>query len=326
VSPELDGPVTVLSRHWKDGQRELAYVTRSIAAAVSRSVPVTVLIPGAPAVSEADGAFDLTAVGHGPGGSWPSASDLHLPSPAAQAAAVIVDDLTDDARPVLAALGSTARLFTIESADRQPNGVPATSLSMLQRDHSTGTRFVGLHVPVNPLAAVHRHNGFGFVGYVLVLSGRWGRYDQPPDEVAWVTAAFHSTNIVVVEDAQASLWRGRALRGTTSVDSRTDLWRLVAHARVCIDVAPGAVISRECVEALRFGTPIIVPADSPVAAAHAAVGGLTYGNMSDLLHRVRECQDDTRRAELSVAGKSYADECYGDPEVFVERVRLALAT
>jgi hypothetical protein len=321
----MDTPVTIVSRHWKERRGELSYVIRSVAAAVSRSAPVSVLVPGAQEGSEADGAFDLTSIGQGASGGWPGASDLHLLSPAPDAATVIVDDLTEDVGPVLAALGSTTRLFTIGSAGR-PLHVPATTLSMLERDGGSRTRFVGLHVPVNPLAAVHRHNGFGFVGYVLVLSGRSGRHEQPPDEVAWVTAGFHSINVVVVEDAQASLWRGRALRGTTSVDSRTDLWRLVAHARVCVDAAPGTIIARECVEALRYGTPIIVPADSPVAASHAAAGGLTYSSMDDLLYRVGECQNDARRAELSVAGRSYADEWYGDPLRFVERVRLALAT
>ena len=30
---------------------------------------------------------------------------------------------------------------------------------------------VGVYVPVNPLAALHRHHGFGFTGYQLVLVG-----------------------------------------------------------------------------------------------------------------------------------------------------------
>jgi len=326
VNPEMDAPVTIVSRHWNEEHRELSYVIRSVAAAASRSFPVTVLVPGAQGELQADGAFDLTPVGRGPDGGWPDPSGLHLSSPAPQAAAVIVDEFTDDVEPLLHALGTAAPLFTIGPATRQPDGVQVGTLSVLQHDARDGARFIGLHIPVNPLAAVHRHNGFGFVGYVLVLSGRAGRHEDPIDEVAWTTAGFHSANVVVVEDARASLWRGRALRGTTTVDSRTDLWRLVAHARVCIDAAPGTVIARECVEALRFGTPIMVPDDSAVAASHAVAGGLTYGSMADLLQRVGECLDDSRHAELSTAGKAYADECYGDPAAFVERVRLALST
>ncbi len=42
---------------------------------------------------------------------------------------------------------------------------------------------VYVHIPINPLAAAHRHNGFGFTGYMLVLSGRERPHDIPPPEV-----------------------------------------------------------------------------------------------------------------------------------------------
>ena len=57
------------------------------------------------------------------------------------------------------------------------------------------------------------------------------------------------------------------------MDTRMDLWRLVAHANVCIDLRPGSYIARECVEALRFGTPIIVPECAGPAVVHAREGG-----------------------------------------------------
>jgi hypothetical protein len=130
---------------------------------------------------------------------------------------------------------------------------------------------------------------------------------------------------VVIEDATASVWRGRALRGTTSVDSRTDLWRLIAHAHVCIDLAPGPLVAKECVESLRFGTPIIVPEDAPAAVAHAgAGGGLVYGNMADLLLQVSRCESESVRARLSGDGREYADATYGDSNLFCDRVYRAL--
>ena len=57
--------------------------------------------------------------------------------------------------------------------------------------------------------------------------------------VAWLTARFPDKEVVVVEDATAAVWRGRVLRGIVDVYTRTDLWRLVAHARVTVDLAPG---------------------------------------------------------------------------------------
>jgi hypothetical protein len=182
-----------------------------------------------------------------------------------------------------------------------------------------------MQVPVNPLAAAHRHNGFGFVDYLLVLSDRVGDHELPPDGAAWLTAGLHRANVVVVENAKASVWRGRALRGVTSVDSRTDLWRLVAHARACVDLGPGSIIARECVESLRYGTPIIVPEHAAAAAAHAAAGGgLTFDSMADLLHCARRFDDAGFRSHLSQSGRAYADSTYGSPSTFTDSVHHAL--
>ena len=162
-----------------------------------------------------------------------------------------------------------------------------------------------MHVPVNPLAELHRHHGFGFTGYQLVLSDRPGTPDDPPPAVAWLSAAFPAAEIVLIDDAVASAWKGRALRGTVHVDTRMDLWRLLAHAAVCIDLAPGASIARECIEALRFGTPIIVPDDSGPAALHAqAGGGATFGDPGELIDAVATLQDGANRSAASEAGRA----------------------
>ena len=122
-----------------------------------------------------------------------------------------------------------------------------------------GDGSVGVYVPVNPMAERHRHHGFGFTGYHLVLSGRAAAEDEPPAEVAWLSAAFPDEHVVLVEQAAASAWRARALRGRVSVDTRMDLWRLLAHAAVCVDLGPGGLVARECIEALRLGTPVVAP-------------------------------------------------------------------
>ncbi len=96
---------------------------------------------------------------------------------------------------------------------------------------------LGPYVPVNPLAAKHRHHGFGFTEYVLILSGPEG--GDPPTAADSIGAALPDTDVVVVGDAVASAWKGRTLRGRVGIDTRTDLWRLMAHAAVCIDLAPG---------------------------------------------------------------------------------------
>ncbi len=181
----------------------------------------------------------------------------------------------------------------------------------------------GPFVTVDPGAMAHRHHGFGFTGYVFVLSDRVGRQGAPPAAVAWLTSAFHDCDIVLVEDAVASAWKGRSLRGTTPVDTRMDLWRLVAHAGVCVDLAPGSFVARECVEALRLGTPIIVPAAAPVASALArACGGGTFSDTWGLIEATDKLLGET--AVASARAKEYADAAYGDPEAFAAGLQRLL--
>jgi hypothetical protein len=100
-----------------------------------------------------------------------------------------------------------------------------------------------------------------------------------------------------------------------------DLWRLVAHAYACVDVLPGIHIARECIEALRFGTPIVVPDGPGVAAIHAtASGGCTYRDPGDLVAHIAALQDGTRRSTASAIGARYADAHYGDPGALVTRL------
>jgi hypothetical protein len=317
MSAEPSTPLCVLTRDWPHPHRELSFVVRSVAGAATRSRPVRVLAPGPPGVSVADGAFDVMGLGADQG-RWPPPDGGLESSEVPDRAPILFDD-APDLVSWLADRPGTHPLFTVSGSGHDG----AAHLSVVPPG-GEDSRFIGLHVPVNPLAAAHRHNGFGQVGYVLVLSDDSGRDDQPVDAVAWVTAGFYDIDVVVVERATASLWRGRARRGTTSVDSRTDLWRLMAHARVCVDTSPGSTVARECVESMRFGTPIIVPRHS-VAARHVEAGtGLAYASLPELVDCVGRCRDDAFHKELSIGAKEYADATYGDPAAFCDRVSRAL--
>jgi hypothetical protein len=175
------------------------------------------------------------------------------------------------------------------------------------------------------LAEQSRHHGFGFTDYLLVLSDRTGEHAAPPPPAAWLTAAAPEAEVVVIEDAVASVWKGRALRGRVSVDTRTDLWRLLAHALVCVDLGPGPHIARECIEALRFGTPIVVPEGPGPAPIHArATGGATFRDASELLHAVDTFQNQSHRATVATASREYAETQYGNPAALVGRVERLL--
>ena len=307
----MNPPVAaVFGCHWLDRRSELAFVTRSIAGAASRCGPVAVVVPGNPGHSVADGAFDLQGVGRVGALRWPD--DLPTDS------VVLVDELTPEVATLLTRVEPASVLF-LSAGNDAPNAA-WRRLQLVGGDDP-----IGVHVPVNRLAEQHRHHGFGFTNYLLVLSDGTGEQAEPPSAAAWLSAAFSDADVVVVENAVASAWRGRALRGKVSVDTRMDLWRLLAHANVCIDLAPGAHIARECVESMRFGTPIVVPESSGPAAVHArASGGATFADASELLAGVASFQSEAHKAEAARSARHYGDAHYGDPAALVRRVEALL--
>jgi hypothetical protein len=304
----------------------LAFATRAIAGAASRFSDVTVAVPGTTTSTLADGAFDLHPTG-GDEEHWPAMDRISLPHPVTSYAHVIVDEVPASldlfsqqqrvARPIrlIAPPDSGAGMTAgVESLAILPNpaGVPEAT---------------GIHIPINPLAATHRHNGLGFIGYLLVLSNRPGSPSSvpPTDLVSWITASFHDTKVVVIEGGSAAVWQGRVLRGVVPVETRTDLWRLLAHARLTIDLEPGPIVARECIESLRVGTPIVVPKHS-TAEAHAAFGvGLTFDSVAELISCIDRLQDDRLLTPMQQSARDYAERWYGRPEQFVANLARSLA-
>jgi len=309
----------VVSCHWRDRRSELSYATRLIAGAASRCGPVSVLVPGTTGPSEPDGVFDLEGLGE--------AGDLRWPVEISGDHTVVVDDLTPEVAALLSRVEPRAVFYlTAGSSDGHPPSWQR--LHLVDTESGSAQPSVNVHIPVNPLAELHRHHGFGFTGYQLVLSDRLGcgNEEGAPPAVAWLSSAFHDAHVLVVEDAVASAWRGRALRGRVTVDTRMDLWRLLAHANVCIDLGPDPYIARECIEALRFGTPIIVPEHSGPAVVHAREGGgSTFGDPGDLLAAATEMRNEQKRSAASDAGRRYADQRFGDAGALVTRLRALLS-
>lgn len=298
-------PTVIVSRHWHEDRSELAFVVRSIAGGATRTRPVSVLVPMTAGTVEADGAFDLCGIGREESLSWPAAAPAD--------GIVVVDELTTD----LVAICPPGLYL---SGDDQSGAWQPMRLV-----EQSGGASPGLFVPVNAAALQHRHHGFGFTGYVLVLSAPTRRDEHLPEAAAWLTSAFHDLYVVVVENAVASAWKGRALRGSTSVDTRMDLWRLIAHAAVCVDLAPGSFVARECVESLRLGTPIVVPAHAEVASMHArASGGSTFVDAWDLLEATDKFRNEANRTSASAQGREYADDWFGQPAAFVDRLNRRL--
>jgi hypothetical protein len=296
-------PVVVVSSSWWGTGSETAFVTRAVAGALSRHAPVEVFCPagrdGGPR-TEADGLFDV-----------------QREAPAVSPSLVVCEP--DGAAATRAYPSAPAAVIGAgpSGAGRWSPGPP--------RPGEEGD--IGLHVAVNPLAAARPHNGLGFTDYLLVLTDRGGsafRPELPGDTVAWLAAAFPRRHLVVAEAGSVTVWRCRTLRGVVTVDTRPDLWRLMAHARATVDLGPGPLVARECVESLRFGTPVVVPAGTAASRLAAAGGGLSFADVEGLFRAVDEIDDPARRAELSARGRAAADAAYGDTDAFVARVGRAM--
>ena len=321
MNPETTKPsAVVLSSSWRRPESELSFVTRTVAAALSRHALVTVVAPMPAGAREADGAFDVIGIGEAPESGWPDVGRARWSRPPETGALWVLDDLSENARALHDDFGGAGRGFFVGP----PTGRTSSSLSQLAftADATTATTALGVHVPVNPLAAAHRHAGLGFTDYILVLTNRRSTppVEPPTPAVAWLTARFYDQHVVVVEGGSAAVWKGRALRGVVSIDTRTDFWRLLAHAAMTVDLAPGEIIARECVESLRFGAPIVVPSGT-VGALHAASGGgLIFSDTPGLFESVDQLLDDTERKNCARHGNDYAERLFGDPAAFVTKV------
>lgn len=289
-------------------------MARGLAGAASRVGSVSVLAPGPVGATVPDGLFDVVGIG--------SDGDLRDPGGLPGDAVVIVDELNAEAASMVSSSGLAPGFF-LSTLDG--SGVaPWRRLSVVPVQDEEGSCSVRPYVPVSPMAARDRHHGFGFTGYQLVLGGAASVGTDPPPPAAWLTAAFHQAEVVVVSGAVAFSWRGRALRGQVAIDTQMDLWRLLAHASVCIDLDPGPLLARECVEALRFGTPIVVPEGSGPAVVHARAGGFTFADAEELIAGVGRMQEGTERADVAARGRRYADATFGDPTRLVADVRVLL--
>jgi hypothetical protein len=268
---------------------------------------------------EPDGAFDL--VGVQAEERWPELERWDRPPNASSI--WIIDEPSPDAIALLDTQESKTAVLTIGPSDGA-SGRPLPRL-LMNPGTSTDTIAFGPYVPVNPLAQASRHTGFGFTNYILVLTDRSGHpsVDRPTADVAWLTSRFYDEYVIAVEDGRAAAWKGRALRGVVDVHTRTDLWRLLAHARVTVDLCPGSIIGRECIEALRLGTPIVVPANSVAAEHTRSGGGRTYEDVGGLLEAVELFIDEQTREHASGRGVEYAA-FYADPHASVEQMAKVL--
>jgi hypothetical protein len=305
----------------------MAAAMRSIAGALSRVADVDVVVPGdGPRV--ADGAFDLTPAGGPARDRWPEPEHV---APAPQRHEVVLVEAADeDGRALAASMAPGAAVWTVGRTGRAEGALLAVDVTGYAEEGEVpfpGLHRVGLYARIHPGARVRRHYGLRSIPeYLLVLGDRLGipTGPWPSARVRWVLARFPRRHVVVVEGGTARVWRSRSCVAEFGVHTRTDLWILMARAIGVVDMLPGEVFARECVEALRYGTPIAVPAGSAADGLARSGGGLRFSSTTELLACVDALIDPPTRHALSSTGKRLADRWYGDPQGLVARLAKVL--
>jgi hypothetical protein len=329
--------IAVFSASWTRAPLcESAVAVRSIAGALSRLATVDVFVPGE-GRPFGDGAFDVAPI-------------RSAQMPRGLYRAVVVDagpgDLEELSRSV-ASRAAGAPVLSVGSAPIAVDGVLDVGIGELHDHDAVGGRdhpadgddgaakpvvhHVGLYARVHPGASSRRHHGLVTVpDYLLVLGDRPGvpATPSPSDRARWLLARFAHQYVVVLEGGVARAWRSRSCVAQFSVHTRMDLWILMAQAWGVVDLLPGALYARECVEALRYGVPIVVPDGRAAGRLARASGGMRFSCTAELLSCAEALGDTTTREALAAAGREVADRWYGDPHGLVTRLAgvLGLAT
>ncbi len=180
-----------------------------------------------------------------------------------------------------------------------------------------------LALPLNRRAVVHPLFGVSFFApYVLLLRS------FPPGGARFRRSLTHELAIRRLGRSAAEVdgdrWRVSDAEGTLPLPvtpTRVNLWRLMAHAELTIDLRPAGPLGREALESMLLGTPVVVPEGS-AAMAHvkAAGGGLWYRDLRELVDAAQALLDPALRARMGAQGATYAAAHHSGMDDFVERV------
>jgi hypothetical protein len=184
---------------------------------------------------------------------------------------------------------------------------------------------IGAPMAANPSARTEPNGWVGDRDYTLVISDAPSEGNHPHTELSrllrlrfpGVTFGFCHTDAFCV-------WREGRLHEGWAVERSSDMARLMAWARMTVDLRPGPLFARRCVDSLLYGTPVVVPEDS-TAREHAerGKGGLWFANPVELAWCVEALLDRVTRNTLGAQGHAYAEREYGSTDRFIDRVVAA---
>jgi hypothetical protein len=186
---------------------------------------------------------------------------------------------------------------------------------------------VGLPLAANPSVQREPNTFTRDVPYALVCTGApWGRGHWPGEVTTLLHGAFPDHAVVVSATDRLVCFAEGEERHTAAAERGSDLLRLMAWARVVVDVRPGSLVARRTLDALLYGVPVVAPADSRARAqVEAAAGGLWFEGAGDLVWCVEALLDERRARVLGRQGWAWAEAHYGGRERFCAAVEAAVA-
>jgi hypothetical protein len=186
---------------------------------------------------------------------------------------------------------------------------------------------LGAPLAANPSARTEPNGWVGDTDSIIVLTG----VDRDADDEEAALARllrlrFPDLTVGVAHRDAFCAWRHGQVTSGWPIERSGDLDRLLAFARVFVDLDPGRLFARRCVTSLLFGTPIVVPAASR-AREHAerGRGGLWFNDPSELVWAVEALLEPMNRDPCRAQGLAYAQAEYGSTEGFINRVTAACA-
>ncbi len=186
--------------------------------------------------------------------------------------------------------------------------------------------WIGAPLAANPSSRSEPNTWVGDTGYVLVLT------DASTDDGNAESAVLARSIRLAIPDPPVGIsttdgfhvWHEGRRSSGWPVERSSDLARLIAWAAVTVDLRPGPLFARRCVESLLYGTPIVVPSASRAAdLARRSRGGLWYSSPGELIWSIEALLGASTRTALSVQGRRYAEAGYGTTDGFVRRVLAA---
>ena len=204
--------------------------------------------------------------------------------------------------------------------------VTETERQLIAAHHSGPEKVhhIGAPLAANSSSLSEPNSWVGPTEYILVLTGTNSNEEHEETDLSrLLRLSFPDRPVGIAHHDGFFVWHEGRLNRGWPIERSSDLARLMAWARVTVDLHPGRLFARRCVESLLYGTPIVVGSGTR-AREHAqrGRGGLWFDNPAELTWCVDSLLGDVRDS-LSTQGRIYAEDEYGSTDRFIERVNAA---